>query len=67
MKDLLPWLEFFYAAVSGDSVVQGIVVVSINPTNDELTEHLLNRCAHEAVERGMPWNPFNLTLMFKPI
>lgn len=64
----LPYLHYRFAAVSTHQLaISGSLHFSRYATREDVEELCLNKAAHTAVDRGVAWNPFNVTLAFTPI
>jgi hypothetical protein len=64
----LPHLHYRFAATSTHNLaISGSVRLLAYATREDVEELCLNKVAHTAVEQGIAWNPFNVTLAFTPI
>lgn len=65
---VLPWIDYAYCVSSngGTPIATGIAF-SRPLSRDDVEERILNQAAHLAVTLGIPWNPFNVELVFRPV
>jgi hypothetical protein len=64
----LPYLHYRFAAVSTHQLaISSSLHLSRYATREDVEELCLNKAAHLAVDSGIAWNPFNITLVFKPL
>ncbi len=65
--DILPWTDWEYAISSNGNRFHSGLYLDRPTTRDDIEERILNAAAHLAVVMGIPWNPFNINLVFRPI
>lgn len=65
MTSKLPAGSYRWAAISTHHLaITDRFVVYQSVTREDLEEMILNKAAHIAVDNGMAWNPFNVSLCF---
>lgn len=63
-QDLLPFNHFRFIVKSQGQAYIGEFTVGKFYTDDELTWQMLNRAEEQAEQQSIPWDPFNVNLLY---